>query len=74
MMWDVRETYYYRTDGPPKPHMIASLVSGVRSIGANQGLTVHEVRAIVHIMVNRVNHRAFRKFHIHPVSHSGPCY
>lgn len=49
--------------------MIISVYSRIRATGPDQGLTLHEVRAIVNLMVIRVNQRLFRNFSIHPVSH-----
>lgn len=68
--WEMIDMSRYRVDGPPKPHMTASILSDVRAIGPNQDLILHEVRAIVNLIAFRTHHRPFRKFSIHPVGHS----
>lgn len=73
--WEMVDLYRYRGRRPPQPHMIVSFYSGIRAAGPDQGLTLHEVRAIVNLMVVRTNHKPFRTCHIHPVSHlTPPCH
>ncbi|OQD67912.1 hypothetical protein PENPOL_c003G09508 [Penicillium polonicum] len=54
------------TSRPGKPHSIMSCIAQVWP-DAGQGLTTHELRAIVNMMLLRVNHKPFRRCHIHPI-------
>lgn len=53
--------------GSARPHSIMSGVARVAVNNTDQGLTTHELEAIVNMMLIRVNHRPFRNCHIHPV-------
>lgn len=64
------DLYRYRGRRPPLPHMIASVYSGIHAAGPDQGLTLHEVRGILNLMVVRTNHKPFCTCDIHPVNHS----
>lgn len=61
------------TSRPGKPHSIMSCIAQVWP-DASQGLTSHELRAIVNMMLLRVNHKPFRRCHIHPVSEFPTLY
>lgn len=50
--------------------MVATIYSGIHVASPDVGLTLHEVRAIMNLMVIRVTQGSFRKFSIHPVSPS----
>ncbi|KAJ5427084.1 hypothetical protein N7465_002154 [Penicillium sp. CMV-2018d] len=54
------------TSRPGKPHSIMSCIAQVWP-DTSQGLTSHELRAIVNMMLLRVNHKPFRRCHIHPI-------
>ncbi|CAI7646007.1 unnamed protein product [Penicillium discolor] len=64
-LWQVVNHYRY-TSRPLKPHSIMSCLAQLWP-DTSQGLTTHELRAIVNIMLLRVNHKPFRRCHIHPV-------
>ncbi|KAJ5960882.1 uncharacterized protein N7479_008032 [Penicillium vulpinum] len=49
------------------PHSVMSCLAHIEPTETNKGLTTHELRAIVNIMLLRVNHKPFRRCHIHPV-------
>ncbi|CAI7635952.1 unnamed protein product [Penicillium discolor] len=44
-----------------------SCVARVAANDTDQGLTTHELEAIVNMMLIRVNHKPFRNCHIHPL-------
>lgn len=64
-LWQVVNHCRY-TSRPLKPHSIISCLAQLWP-DTSQGLTTHELRAIVNIMLLRVNHKPFRRCHIHPV-------
>ena len=68
--WTVIDTYRCYDQGAPKPHTICSNVAGIYATDADTALTLHEVQAIVNLMVIRITHKPFRECHIHPVSSS----
>ncbi|CAI7599483.1 unnamed protein product [Penicillium glandicola] len=49
------------------PHSVMSCLADIYPTETNQGLTTHELRAIVNTMSLRVNHKPFRRCHIHPI-------
>ncbi|KAJ5789583.1 uncharacterized protein N7518_006594 [Penicillium psychrosexuale] len=51
----------------PMPHAIMENIAHVPANHADQCLTLHEVRAIVNMMLIRTSHRPFRKYPIHPL-------
>ncbi|KAF9251185.1 hypothetical protein DTO027I6_1812 [Penicillium roqueforti] len=63
--WRVVNHYRY-ISRPLKPHSIMSCLAQIWPDG-NQSLTTHELRAIVNMMLLRVNHKPFRRCHIHPI-------
>ncbi|KAJ5868580.1 hypothetical protein N7534_003133 [Penicillium rubens] len=63
--WQVVNHNRY-TSRPLKPHSIMSCLAQLWP-DASQGLSTHELRAIVNTMLLRVNHNPFRKCHIHPI-------
>ncbi|KAJ5268268.1 hypothetical protein N7524_005727 [Penicillium chrysogenum] len=63
--WQVVNHNRY-TSRPLKPHSIMSCLAQLWP-DTSQGLTTHELRAIVNTMLLRVNHNPFRKCHIHPI-------
>ncbi|KAJ5426364.1 hypothetical protein N7465_001434 [Penicillium sp. CMV-2018d] len=66
--WQVKHTLRYSSGrGSARPHSIMSCVAGVAVNDTDQGLTTHELEAIVNMLLIRVNHRPFRNCHIHPV-------
>ncbi|CAI7597184.1 unnamed protein product [Penicillium viridicatum] len=66
--WQVKHTLRYSSGrGSVRPHSIMSCVAGVAVNDTDQGLTTHELEAIVNMMLIRVNHRPFRNCHIHPM-------
>jgi hypothetical protein len=66
--WDVKAKLRYSTrNGTFRPHMIMSCVADVAVNDTDQGLTTPELRAIVSMMLIRVNHKPFQNCHIHPV-------
>ncbi|KAJ5849109.1 hypothetical protein N7534_007798 [Penicillium rubens] len=65
--WDVKAKLRYSTrNGTFRPHMIISTVADV-AVNDTEGLTTPELKAIVNMMLIRVNHRPFRNCHIHPM-------
>lgn len=64
--WQVVNHYRY-TSRPLKPHSIMSCLAQLWP-DTSRGLATHELRAIVNMMLLRVNHKPFRRCHIHPVS------
>lgn len=50
------------------PHAILSTIAHVPANYADQNLTLHEVRAIVNVMLIRTSHRPFSSHPVHPVS------
>ncbi|KGO77566.1 hypothetical protein PITC_008390 [Penicillium italicum] len=71
--WRVINHYRY-ADRPLKPHSVMSCLAHICPTDTNRGLTTHELRAIVCMMLLRVNHRPFRGFQTHPVRVSTTCY
>ncbi|KAF4766803.1 hypothetical protein HAV15_010775 [Penicillium sp. str.  len=63
--WQVVNHYRY-TSRPLKPHSIMSCLAQLWP-DTSQGLTTHELRAIVNMTLLRVNHKPFRRCHIHPI-------
>ncbi|OQD90061.1 hypothetical protein PENSOL_c062G10752 [Penicillium solitum] len=63
--WQVVNHYRY-TSRPLKPHSIMSCLAQLWP-DTSQGLTTHELRAIVNMILLRVNHKPFRRCHIHPI-------
>lgn len=68
--WIVADTYRCYDNGTPKPHTICSNVADAYATDADTALTLHELRAIVNLMVIRITNRPFRECHLHPVSPS----
>ncbi|KAJ6148744.1 hypothetical protein N7497_010726 [Penicillium chrysogenum] len=65
--WDVKAKLRYSTrNGTFRPHMIISTVADV-AVNDTEGLTTPELKAIVNMILIRVNHRPFRNCHIHPM-------
>ncbi|KAJ5514621.1 hypothetical protein N7463_004173 [Penicillium fimorum] len=54
-------------EGSPVPHAIMTTVAHVPANHADQSLTIHEVRAIMNMMIIRTSNRPFRKYPIHPL-------
>lgn len=48
--------------------MVMSLLSGVYATGLDQGLTIHELQAILDMMLIRTKKKPFCRFRFHPVS------
>ncbi|KGO74966.1 hypothetical protein PITC_032040 [Penicillium italicum] len=67
--WQVKHTLRYSSGrGPLRPHTVMSCIAGVAVNDTDQGLTPHELEAIVNMILIRVNHRPFRNCHIHPLA------
>lgn len=49
--------------------MIVSIAADIHATGPEQDLTLHEVKAIVNLMVIRVTQSPFRRHRMHPVSY-----
>ncbi|KAJ5501244.1 hypothetical protein N7453_006061 [Penicillium expansum] len=62
--WRVVNHFRYASR-PLKPHSFMSCLAQIWP-DTSQGLTAHELRAIVNMMLLRVNHKTFRRCHIHP--------
>ncbi|KAJ5592195.1 hypothetical protein N7537_009099 [Penicillium hordei] len=61
-VWRVVNHYQYTG----LPHSAMSCLAHIRSAKTNHGLITHELIAIMNTMLLRVNHRPFRRCHIHP--------
>src|SRR4051794_25355578 len=66
--WRVRSRADLCDTISPRPHSIVCTTAAVPASDAHQCLTIHEVRAIVYLMLPRVSRGRFKNAHIHPVS------
>ncbi|OQE13165.1 hypothetical protein PENFLA_c053G09807 [Penicillium flavigenum] len=65
--WRVHRAYRHWDNGNrAKPHCILEIVSDAYASDEDQCLTIHELRAIVNLMLPRVVRGRFRKADIHP--------
>ncbi|KAJ5584204.1 uncharacterized protein N7459_004004 [Penicillium hispanicum] len=67
MRWRVKDFLENTDKTSPSPHAIIALVAHVPANHATQSLTLHEIRAIVNILLIRISHRPFSKLTIHPL-------
>lgn len=66
--WRIQTLLDDSKENAPLPHAIIDTIAHVPANHADQSLTLHEVRAIVNVMLIRTSHRPFRGYSIHPVS------
>jgi hypothetical protein len=66
--WRIESLLEDSDESSPIPHAIMETIAHVPANHADQSLTLHEIRAIVNMMLIRTSQRPFRKYAIHPVS------
>jgi hypothetical protein len=66
--WRVRSMEDLCDTISPRPHSIVCTTAAVPASDAHQCLAIHEVRAIVYLMLPRVSRGRFKHAHIYPVS------
>ncbi|KAJ6103815.1 hypothetical protein N7486_004037 [Penicillium sp. IBT 16267x] len=64
--WRIHHTFEDCNKSLPNPHAIIILTSDVPANNAKHCLTLHEMQAILGIMVIRTSHRPFRSHPLHP--------
>lgn len=67
--WRIHNIFEDCNESLPNPHAIITLTSDVPANNAKHCLTLHEMQAILGIMVIRTIHRPFSSHPLHPVSH-----
>ncbi|KAJ5284001.1 hypothetical protein N7505_001981 [Penicillium chrysogenum] len=67
LCWRIQTLFHDSEENAPLPHAIIDTVAHVPANHADQSLTLHEVRAIVNMMLIRTSHRPFRRYSIHPL-------
>ncbi|KOS41039.1 hypothetical protein ACN38_g8112 [Penicillium nordicum] len=65
--WRIQTLLDDSKENAPLPHAIIDTIAHVPANHADQSLTLHEVRAIVNVMLIRTSHRPFRGYSIHPL-------
>ncbi|KAJ6100795.1 hypothetical protein N7499_000425, partial [Penicillium canescens] len=65
--WTVRSRADLCDTISPRPHSIVCTTAAVPASDAHQCLAIHEVRAIVYLMLPRASHGRFKDAHIHPL-------
>ncbi|KAJ5594921.1 uncharacterized protein N7459_001129 [Penicillium hispanicum] len=65
--WEIKCFLEDNDEISPMPHAILSTVAHVPANYADQNLTLHEIRAIVNVMLIRTSHRPFSSHPVHPV-------
>ncbi|KAJ5406706.1 hypothetical protein N7465_007990 [Penicillium sp. CMV-2018d] len=65
--WQIESLLEDSDESSPVPHAIMETIARVPANHADQSLTLHEVRAIVNMMLIRTSQRLFRKYPIHPL-------
>ncbi|KAJ5534695.1 hypothetical protein N7527_000949 [Penicillium freii] len=65
--WQIESLLEDSDESSPVPHAIMETIAHVPANHADQSLTLHEVRAIVNMMLIRTSQRPFRKYPIHPL-------
>lgn len=66
--WSVRDGMDLCGAVSPRPHSIVCIIADIPATEASQCLTLHEVRAIIHLMLPRVSRECFKDALVHPVS------
>lgn len=66
--WRIHNIFEDCNESLPNPHAIITLTSDVPANNAKLCLTLHEMQAILGIMVTRTIHRPFCSHPLHPVS------
>lgn len=74
LCWRIQTLFHDSEENAPLPHAIIDTVAHVPANHADQSLTLHEVRAIVNMMLIRTSHRPFRRYSNYPVSNLERIY
>ncbi|KAJ6003142.1 hypothetical protein N7451_005689 [Penicillium sp. IBT 35674x] len=67
LSWRIHDTFEDCDESLPNPHAIITLTSDVPANNAKHCLTLHEMQAILGIMVVRTSHRPFCSHPLHPL-------
>ncbi|CAG8058855.1 unnamed protein product [Penicillium salamii] len=65
--WQMKQFLDNSHENPPLPHAIMATIAHVPANFEPQSLTLHEMRAIVNMLVIRTSHRPFRDYPVHPL-------
>ncbi|CAG8092803.1 unnamed protein product [Penicillium salamii] len=65
--WQMKQLLDNSHENPPLPHAIMATIAHVPANFEPQSLTLHELRAIVNMLIIRTSHRPFRNYSVHPL-------